>query len=90
VRAAADETLVSVLDKTAAPAAAGQKDEADPEEKPEKAATGAPHVLITPTPDGRLTFLQCAAHVIRRCRAVTKLRPQRRPGPGRERHHDPA
>jgi hypothetical protein len=37
---AADETPVSVLDKTAAPAAAGQKDEADPEEKPEKAAAG--------------------------------------------------
>ena len=92
------------------------KDEADPEEK-EKAAAGAPHVLITRTPDGRLTFLQaigsrrkdaiaaglpalftgylitdgytgyqhllsrlagiqqCAQHVIRRCRAVTKLGP---------------
>jgi hypothetical protein len=52
---------VSVLDKTTAPAAAGQKDEADPEEKPEKAAAGAPHVLITRTPDGRLTFLQAMA-----------------------------
>jgi hypothetical protein len=88
------------------------------EEKDGKtAAAGAPHVLITRTPDGRLTFLQalasrrkdsaggripaaftgylitdgytgyqhllsrlagiqqCAQHVIRRCRAVTKLGP---------------
>ena len=114
---AADETPVNVLDKTAAPAAAEEKDEADPEERQEKAGPGAPHVLITRTPDGRLTFLramasrrktalaaglpasftgylitdgytgyqhllsrlagiqQCAAHVIRRCRAVTKLGP---------------
>jgi len=115
---AADETPVNVLDKAAAPAAAQEKDEADPEEKQEKAAAGAPHVLITRTPDGRLTLLQamasrrkaalaaglpksftgylitdgytgyqhlllsrlagiqqCAAHVIRRCRAVTKLGP---------------
>ena len=115
---AADETPVNVLDKAvpAAPAPA-QEEEADPEEK-DKAAAGAPHVLITRTPDGRLTFLQaiasrrksaiaaglpagftgylitdgyagyqhllgsrlagiqqCAAHVIRRCRAVTKLGP---------------
>ena len=111
---AADETPVNVLDKTAR--APEEKDEADPEEK-EKAAAGAPHVLITRTPDGRLTFLQaigsrrkdaiaaglpalfsgylitdgytgyqhllsrlagiqqCAQHVIRRCRAVTKLGP---------------
>jgi hypothetical protein len=115
---AADETPVNVLDKAAAPAAAADKDEAGPEDKQEKAAAGAPHVLITRTPDGRLTFLQamasrrkaalaaglpasftgylitdgyagyqhlllsrlagiqqCAAHVIRRCRAVTKLGP---------------
>jgi hypothetical protein len=116
---AADETLVNVLDKAvpAAPAPAQEEEEADPEEKG-KAAAGAPHVLITRTPDGRLTFLQaiasrrkgaiaaglpagftgylitdgytgyqhllgsrlagiqqCAAHVIRRCRAVTKLGP---------------
>ena len=114
---AADETPVNVLDKAAVPAAVPEeKDEADPEEK-EKAAAGAPHVLITRTPDGRLTFLQaigsrrkdaiaaglpalftgclitdgytgyqhllsrlagiqqCAQHVIRRCRAVTKLGP---------------
>ena len=58
---AADETPVNVLDKTAAPAAAQEKDEADPEEKQEKAAAGAPHVLITRTPDGRLTFLQAMA-----------------------------
>ena len=115
---AADETPVNVLDKTVPPAAVPQeREEADPEEKEGKAAAGAPHVLITRTPDGRLTFLQaigsrrkdaiaaglpalftgylitdgytgyqhllgrlagiqqCAAHVIRRCRAVTKLGP---------------
>jgi hypothetical protein len=118
---AADETPVSVLDKTApasqATAPGGDGGEKDPEEKDGKAAAGAPHVLITRTPDGRLTFLQaigsrrkdaiaaglparftgylitdgytgyqhllsrlagiqqCAAHVIRRCRAVTKLGP---------------
>ena len=115
---AADETPVNVLDKTVPPAAEPEeKEEADPEEKEGKAAAGAPHVLITRTPDGRLTFLQaigsrrkgaiaaglparftgylitdgyagyqhllsrlagiqqCAAHVIRRCRAVTKLGP---------------
>ena len=56
---AADETPVNVLDKTVPPAAAPQdKEEADPEEKDGKAAAGAPHVLITRTPDGRLTFLQ--------------------------------
>ena len=113
---AADETPVNVLGKTAPVPAPEEKDEADPEEK-EKAAAGAPHVLITRTPDGRLTFLQaiasrrkdaiaaglpalftgylitdgytgyqhllsrlagiqqCAQHVIRRCRAVTKLGP---------------
>jgi hypothetical protein len=117
---AADETPVNVLDRAvpAAPAPAQQEEvEADPEEK-DTATAGAPHVLITRTPDGRLTFLQaiasrrkgaiaaglpagftgylitdgytgyqhllgsrlagiqqCAAHVIRRCRAVTKLGP---------------
>jgi hypothetical protein len=115
---AADETPVNVLGK-AGPAAAVPQDreEADPEEKQGTAAAGAPQVLITRTPDGRLTFLQaigsrrkdaiaaalpaaftgylitdgytgyqhllgglagiqqCAAHVIRRCRAVTKLGP---------------
>jgi transposase len=114
---AADETPVNVLDKTA-PAPEDGKQDSDPEEKQGKAAAGAPHVLITRTPDGRLTFLQamasrrkaalaaglpksftgylitdgytgyqhlllsrlagiqqCAAHVIRRCRAVTKLGP---------------
>jgi hypothetical protein len=98
-------------------------EEADPDEK-DKVAAGAPHVLITRTPDGRLTFLQaigsrrkaaiavglptvftgylitdgytgyqhllsrlagiqqCAAHVIRRCRAVTRLGPAAcSPGP---------
>jgi hypothetical protein len=108
---AADETPVSVL---GGHAPAGE-DGADPEEK--DGTAGAPHVLITRTPDGRLTFLQamasrrkaaiaaglpasftgylvtdgytgyqhllsrlagiqqCCAHVIRRCRAVTKLGP---------------
>ena len=117
---AADETPVNVLDKTVPPPVpAGEEPEQDkdPEEKDGKAAAGAPHVLITRTPDGRLMFLQaigsrrkdaiaaglpslftgclitdgytgyqhllsrlagiqqCAAHVIRRCRAVTKLGP---------------
>ena len=57
---AADETPVNVLGKTA-PQPAGQEEEAvpDPEEQEtEKAAAGAPHVLIVRTPDGRLTFLQ--------------------------------
>ena len=114
---AADETPVNVVDRTVPLAPVPEeKDEADPEET-EKAAAGAPHVLITRTPDGRQTFLQaigsrrkdaiaaglppgftgylitdgyagyqhllsrlagiqqCAAHVIRRCRAVTKLGP---------------
>jgi transposase len=114
---AADETPVSVLDRTT-PAPAPDDGEEDPEEKDGKAGSGAPHVLITRTPDGRLTFLQamasrrkaalaaglpasfagylitdgytgyqhlltsglagiqqCCAHVIRRCRAVTKLGP---------------
>ena len=59
---AADETPVNVLDKAvpAAPAPAQEQEEADPEEK-DKAAAGAPHVLITRTPDGRLTFLQAIA-----------------------------
>ena len=57
---AADETPVNVLDKTARRAGAGREEEADPEEK-DKAAAGAPHVLITRTPDGRLTFLQAIA-----------------------------
>jgi transposase len=61
---AADETPVNVLDGTAPPAPApeeGEK-EKDPEEKDGKtAAAGAPHVLITRTPDGRLTFLQAIA-----------------------------
>ena len=113
---AADETPVNVLDKTAPPAGHEEKEE-DPEENDGKAASGAPHVLIVRTPDGRLTWLQaiasrrkaavaagipaaftgalitdgytgyqhllsrlagiqqCAQHVIRRCRAVTKLGP---------------
>ena len=115
---AADETPVNVVDKTVpAPVPEDGKEDGDPEEKAGKTAGGAPHVLITRTPDGRLTFLQalasrrkaalaaglpasftgylitdgytgyqhllsrlagiqqCAAHVIRRCRAVTKLGP---------------
>ena len=111
---AADETPVNVLDGAAA--APAENGEADPEEKDGKTG-GSPHMLITRSPDGRLTFLQamasrrktaiaaglpaaftgylitdgyagyqhllsrlagiqqCAAHVIRRCRAVTKLGP---------------
>ena len=115
---AADETPVNVLDKDRPRPGAQARDETDPEEKDGKAAAGAPHVLITRTPDGRLTFLQAIAsrrkaaiaaglpavlhrvpdhrrlhrlpappvparrhpavrgqHVIRRCRAVTKLGP---------------
>jgi transposase len=53
---AADETPVNVLDTTAPQPAAPGQDE-DPTEK-EKAAAGAPHMLIVRTPDGRLTFLQ--------------------------------
>jgi transposase len=114
---AADETPVNVLDKNAAqPAAREEGEEQDPGDK-EKAAAGAPHVLIVRTPDGRLTWLQalasrrkgdvgagipaaftgllmtdgytgyqhllsrlagiqqCCQHIIRRCRAVTKLGP---------------
>jgi transposase len=114
---AADETPVRVLAKNAAqPAAREEGEEQDPEDK-EKAAAGAPHVLIVRTPDGRLTWLQalasrrkgdvaagipaaftgllmtdgytgyqhllsrlagiqqCCQHIIRRCRAVTKLGP---------------
>ena len=58
---AADETPVNVLDKTVPPPVpAGEEPEQDkdPEEKDGKAAAGAPHVLITRTPDGRLMFLQ--------------------------------
>ena len=113
---AADETPVNVLGKNVPPPPQ-EKDEADPEDKGGKAASGSPHVLITRTPDGRPTFLQatgsrrkgsvaaavpagftgylitdgytgyqhllshlagiqqCAQHVIRRCRAVTRLGP---------------
>jgi transposase len=56
---AADETPVNVLDKTVpAPVPEDGKEDSDPEEKEGKAAAGAPHMLITRTPDGRLTFLQ--------------------------------
>jgi hypothetical protein len=57
---AADETPVNVLDKDASqPAGREDGEEGDPEEKEkEKAAAGAPHVLIVRTPDGRLTWLQ--------------------------------
>ena len=64
---AADETPVNVLDGTAPAAAAqerrerGKERDRDPEERQGKAAAGAPHVLITRTPDGRLTFLQAMA-----------------------------
>jgi hypothetical protein len=54
---AADETPVNVLDRAAAPDKDAEK---DPEEKG-KEASGAPHVLIVRTPDGRLTWLQAIA-----------------------------
>ena len=57
---AADETPVNVLDRDAPasePTTGEDAQEKDPEEK-EKPASGSPHVLITRTPDGRLTFLQ--------------------------------
>ena len=58
---AADETPVNVLDSSAPqPAAREEQEEQDPEDK-EKAAAGAPHVLIVRTPDGRLTWLQALA-----------------------------
>ena len=57
---AADETPVNVLDKNAPQPAARKEEEQDPEGK-EKAAAGAPHVLIVRTPDGRLTWLQALA-----------------------------
>jgi hypothetical protein len=56
---AADETPVNVLDSRAPqPAGREEGEERDPEEK---AAAGAPHVLIVRTPDGRLTWLQALA-----------------------------
>ena len=112
---AADETPVNVLPPGTVPQPAGQEEE-DPEAG-EKAAPGAPHVLVVRTPGERLTWLQalgsrrkedvtagvpplftgflitdgykayqqllprlagvqqCCQHVIRRCRAVTKLGP---------------
>jgi len=57
---AADETPVNVLDRTA-PAPEEGKEDSDPDEKEGKAAAGGPHVLITRTPDRRLTFLQAIA-----------------------------
>jgi transposase len=55
---AADETPVNVLGENAPqPAAREEGEEHDPDGK-EKAAAGAPHVLIVRTPDGRLTWLQ--------------------------------
>ena len=62
---AADETPVNVAGKTPLPdPEPGDPGEADPEEKAgkqDKAAAGAPHVLVVTTPDGRLTFLQALA-----------------------------
>ena len=62
---AADETPVNVIDKTPLPdPEPGNPGEADPEEQAgkaagqEKAAEGAPHVLVVTTPDARLAFLQ--------------------------------
>jgi transposase len=69
---AADETPVNVLDKTTPPARAeaeaGEK-EADPEATKDKgkAVSGAPHVLIVRSPDGRLTWL---AAIASRCKGA--------------------
>jgi transposase IS66 family protein len=58
---AADETPVNVLDKTPVPAPEPDG-EADPEEKDgQKAAAGAPHVLIVTTPDARLRLMLALA-----------------------------
>ena len=57
---AADETPVNVLDSSA-PRPAGREEEAEQDPEEEKAAAGAPHVLIVRTPDGRLTWLQALA-----------------------------
>jgi hypothetical protein len=61
---AADETPVNVLSKDAAQPAAAEETaehgEQDPGEK-QKAAAGAPHVLIVRTPDGLLTWLTALA-----------------------------
>ena len=56
---AADETPVNVLGTGTVPQPPAREEEGDrdPEEK-DKAAAGAPHVLIVRTPDGRLTWLQ--------------------------------
>ena len=63
---AADETPVNVMDKTVPSAPAPEeREEADPEEKEGKAAAGAPHVLITRTPDGRLRSCRPSAPAAR-------------------------
>jgi hypothetical protein len=56
---AADETPVNVLGKGTVPQPPAREEEGerDPEGK-DKAAAGAPHVLIVRTPDERLTLLQ--------------------------------
>lgn len=55
---AADETPVNVLDKTPVPAPGPEgAGAADPQEKDETPAAGAPHVLIVTTPDGRLRLM---------------------------------
>jgi hypothetical protein len=58
---AADETPVNLLGGTVPAPGPEEKGEADPEEGDGKLTAGAPHVLITRTPDGRLTFLQAIA-----------------------------
>ena len=58
---AADETPVNVLDKDAPQPAARQDGEEQDPDGTDKAAAGAPHVLIVRTPDGRLTWLQALA-----------------------------
>jgi transposase len=114
---AADETPGECAGQDPVPGPGRGRGEGPGKKDGKTAAAGAPHALITRTPDGRLTFLQalasrrkgsagggipaaftgylitdgytgyqhllsrlagiqqCAAHVIRRCGAVTKLGP---------------
>jgi hypothetical protein len=58
---AADETPVNVLGKNAPQRTARDEGEDQDPDGKEKAAAGAPHVLIVRTPDGRLTWLQALA-----------------------------
>jgi hypothetical protein len=66
-KAGFDDAMIAALaadlgrDAGPPPAARDEQEDKDPEEKAEKTASGAPHVLIVRTPDGRLTWLQAVA-----------------------------